>query len=458
MTELWRAPFLPPAQRAERLACRALKDLDDMERHRFWEVEALDNAVRTRGIGAVLTELAEAAVAGPPSTLLLLDSLQEEAAHLGSWNIVDEPQRFLCLWRDRCYLEGWESTQRQTESILFDCGWASLQQVSSLEGARGEDADGGRVGLVASCDGKHVIDVAKSAAVVWDPLTGKQLGFWKPPSEILSVQPLYDDIVAFGLATGELFLWELLVDAQYSIASLGVPIRSIASKGERICLWSYDGIHVLDEDGAAKFRLETSSDDVPSMAMSSDGLRLLCGDGRILDIWCLRTGQRLFSLSEDGDLEEDDEMMAASVLDMGSQPLGLLAMDRLGIWGLDLPAQFDVLQSMSEPMAMGGPYMVSCEGDGIALWEQGEAGYALLTKMPVQDMWGDSSVVSLSDDCRYVAAVLPDGIAAWDLLEGKVAALPLPPSFSTALVSIPRSRLVAVDTGQAIRIFRYVGG
>ena len=45
-----------------------------------------------------------------------------------------------------------------------------------------------------------------------------------------------------------------------------------------------------------------------------------------------------------------------------------------------------------------------------------------------------------------------------DLEKGKVAALPIPFSFATSLTAIPETRMVAVDNGQRVRIYRYVGG
>jgi len=185
---------------------------------------------------------------------------------------------------------------------------------------------------------------------------------------------------------------------------------------------------------------------------------LICGDGMYLWVWDINTGKQIYHLSDEQAESSDEEMMVAAILDMGTHERGLLAMDAMKIWTLNLSEQFDILQSMSEPMSIStdGVYMVSCEEDGIARWRLGKNGYRQMAKLSVANMWGVNTISSLSTDCRYVAAVMPDGIAAWDLMFGKSASLPFPFAFATTITAIPNSRLIAVDNGQVVQIFKFV--
>ena len=105
---LWRTSFLPPAKQAEQLAKRALRDILRENRHRYWNVEALDFAVRTNGVEQVLVELRET-----EAEQELIEALEEEVVNLSGWDFVAQPQRFLSLWRDRAFQEGWTEQRRQ---------------------------------------------------------------------------------------------------------------------------------------------------------------------------------------------------------------------------------------------------------------------------------------------------------------------------------------------------------
>ena len=456
---LWRSTFLPPAKLAQNLAKRSLTDLLSQERHKYWDVEVLDNAVRTKGIKHVLAELKDAVQTGPESTRQLFEVLCEEEDKIGKWDSSAEPQRFLSLWRDRCFSEGWDDIRRQTEGVLFDCRWPSLQRVCDLQGARVDGAiDPNRISLLSSADGAYLLDIDRKFISVWNPQTGDKIDEWSSPVEISSAHALYDDVIALGLVDGQIYLWEISEGAQYPYAQLSKPIRSIVNHAEMICAWSYDGLWVLDEEGKAKFHIKLPLNEEINLAISSDGKRLICGEGNYLWVWSLETGKRLYQLSNDAAKSSDEEMMVAAILDMGTHERGLKAMDALAIWNYSLAEQFDILQSMSEPMSISsdGVHLVSCEEDGIALWRLGKGGYRQRVKLQVQNMWGVNALSSLSEDCRYVAAVMPDGISAWDLLGKKYATLPFPFAFATRITAVPKSRLIAVDNGQVVQIFQFV--
>ena len=455
-TALWRSGFLPPAKRAQSLAKRSLADLARKQRHDWWDVEALHEAVRSRGIGNVIEQLEQS---NASSTVMLIAALRQEASQLEDWNAVNNPQLFLSLWRDRCFQEGWENSRRQAEGLLFDCKWASLQRLCTLEDYRRNAVDPGRPGLRLSADGRYIVDVDRELVRAWDSISGAFYSSWHAPAEITAANAVGEGKIALGLIDGRLICWDPDKDSQTLIDNMYRPIKGILHRAQRIVAWAAGDLAVWEEDGTQRFRQSAPTVDVPSLAFSKDGQRVICGDGRSLWVWSLASGKRIFSLEDIHQLSPDEEMMAGSVLDMGAQSAGLRIMDSIGLWGLSLRVQFDVLQSLAEPMAVSRDdrRMVSCEDDSLVLWEKSEDSMMdEISSVVVQDMWAVNSVVPLSPDCRYVAAVMSDGIAAWDLIGRKQANFPLPFSFATQISSIPNSRNLAVDNGQSVNVFRFV--
>ncbi|MBM75977.1 MAG: hypothetical protein CMK59_11305 [Proteobacteria bacterium] len=457
---LWRSSFLPPAKQAEMLAKRALKDLRRESRHRYWNVEALDFAVRTNGVEQVLTELRQSEAEQD-----LIEALEEELENLSGWDFVAQPQRFLSLWRDRSFQEGWTDQRRQAEGILFDCGWASLQQQQELPNARSLETgfDPSRIGLVATSNQEFLMDVEKTQVVIWDVRDGSKNKIWKTEIDIVDCTSFFDERMLIALSDGSLWLWNLEEEEPKHWLTPSVLLSKMECSENHILGWTETGVAVMNQEGAL-IRLHALDLDVPPViCFSGDGQRILCADEAAIWVWSV-DGNEQYHISEDGELDADEIIIATSILDMGSTSLGLKAMDRIELWGASLKEQYDLLQSMPEPLALSptGNRLVSCEAGKLSLWEMLDVDesktYRQMAEVSVPDMWGDAMITPLSEDCRYITAVLPDGIAAWDLIKGKVAALPIPFSFATSLTAIPQTRMVAVDNGQRVRIYRYVGG
>ena len=457
---LWRTSFLPPAKQAELLAKRSLRDILRESRHRYWNVEALDFAVRTNGVEQVLVELREAE-AEPE----LIEALEEEVENLSGWDFVAQPQRFLSLWRDRAFQEGWTEQRRQAEGILFDCSWSSLQQQQELPNARNLETgfDPSRIGLVATSSTGILLDVEKTQVAVWNLNSGERIKIWKTEKEVVDCISFFDERMLIALEDGSLWLWNLEHEAPEHWVQPSVALSKMECSEGCILGWTEAGVAILSKSGELQ-RLHSLDLDVPPViCFSGDGQRILCADEAEIWVWSLE-GEQIYHICEDGDLGPDEIIIATSILDMGSTALGLKAMDRIELWSASLKEQYDFLQSMPEPLALSstGNRLVSCEAGRLSLWEMtvSEAGktYRQKSEVLVPDMWGDAMITPLSEDCRYIAAVLPDGIAAWDLERGRVAALPIPFSFATSLTAIPETRMVAVDNGQRVRIYRYVGG
>ncbi|MEC7984114.1 MAG: hypothetical protein VX278_03050 [Myxococcota bacterium] len=202
---------------------------------------------------------------------------------------------------------------------------------------------------------------------------------------------------------------------------------------------------------------------MPNAMISNDGKRLICGNNEALEVWSIETGLSLFRLhiqdQVDEELEEDVELMQGAILDMGSHAIGLRLMDAISLWELPLTEQYKLLQSMSEPMAISSDneHILSHEDGSLSVLERREGRhYTETLQFKLTNLWGISKLVPLSDDCSFVAAALPEGIAAWDLNSKKMATLPLPFAFTTTIHNIPKTRMLAVDNGQSISIFRFL--
>jgi hypothetical protein len=454
---LWRIPFTPQAPAAIELAQRVLDDLQKFNRHKFWDVECLQESLRTQSFSEILAQLEHDA---HPQSAILHNALKEESARLNNWSVEKEPQKFLVLWRDRAFCEGWLDVTQAVDNILFDARWASLQRVCTLQK---DDTDLGfdpnRIGLLTTSDGRHLLDIDQDLVTVWNPQTGEKISTWTPPNRICSSVPLLDDIIVFGLDDGALYHWELGEDTQYEVHKLEDAIEGMCTQDETCALFSKQNVYVVDAEGTQTHMIPFATDDPPVLYLSPDEERLIIGNREKLVVWGLSSNKEMFSLHMPKDDNEDIEQMATAILDMCAHQHGIQLLDAVSIWSLPLEKQFLLLQSLNEPMSLSKncERMVVFEEGQLKLLERREGRhYTSIHNEQLQNIWGLNTIISLTEDCSVLATAIPEGIIAWDFTEGKFSSLPLPFTFTTTLHNIPSSRLIAVDTGQSVSIFRFV--
>ncbi|MAA78619.1 MAG: hypothetical protein CL916_05120 [Deltaproteobacteria bacterium] len=454
---LWQIPFTAHDSNAQLLAKQVLEDQRRTSRHKYWDVECLQESLRKKTFQEILDVLKEDT---HPDSLTLYKALNEEFSRLKNWDLKSEPQKFLVLWRDRAFCEGWEDVQQAVDNILFDARWASLLRVSQLQKDDTElGFDPNRIGIIMPSDGSYILDVDQDLVTVWNPHTGAKSSSWSPPSSICCAVPLLDDIIAFGLNNGKLYHWELGEDTQYEVHTLSQAIESLCAQEETCVAFSGEIAHVIDDQGNATHAIPFSTDDIPISFLSPDQTRLiLCNREKIL-VWDLEKNQELLSLVDSTNMDEDTEQMTTAILDMCSTKQGIQLLDAVDLWSLDLNKQFQLLQSLHEPMAISQncERMVSLEENHLLLLERREGRhFNSIYKESLQNIWGLNHLIALTSDCSVIATAVPEGIIAWDLEERKFSSLPLPFTFTTTLHNIPNSRLIVVDTGQSISIFRFV--
>jgi hypothetical protein len=454
---LWRIPFTPQDPVAQDLAQRVIYDLQRFKRHKFWDVECLQESLRTQSFSEILEQLSQDT---HPHSTILHNALKEEFDRLNNWNIESEPQKFLVLWRDRSFCEGWLDVTQAVDNILFDARWASLQRVCTLQK---DDSDLGfdpnRIGLITTPDGHYLLDIDQDLVTVWNPQNGEKISSWTPPNRICSAAPLLDDIIVFGLDNGSLYHWELGEDTQYEVHKLEHAIEGISAQEETCALFAQQSIHIIDAEGTQTHHIPFSTDDPPVLYLTPDGERLVSSNREKLIVWNLTENKEHFSLRAPEDVDEDIEQMSTAILDMCAHQRGIQLLDAVSLWELPLDKQFLLLQSLNEPMVLSKDCerMVSFEEGELKLLERREGRhYASIHNEELHNIWGLSTIISLTTDCSVLATAIPEGIIAWDFNEAKFSSLPLPFTFTTTLHSIPNSRLIAVDTGQSVSIFRFV--
>ena len=456
-TPLWRIPFTPHNSDIEALAQRILEDKQKFNRNKFWDVECLQESLRSHSFTEILEQISEDE---HPDSEKLHNALKEEFARLQNWDSDREPQKMLVLWRDRAITEGWLEVAQAVDNILFDARWASLQRVCTLQK---NDSDLGfdpnRIGLLTTPNGKFLLDIDQNIIVVWEPQTGLKHSTWKPKSRICSAAPLFEDVVAIGLEDGSLYHWELGEDTQYEVLSFSSAIEIISAQEERCAVFSAQKVHVIDADGKETHNIPFETDDPPVLYLTPDDQRLIISCRYKLVVWNLSTDKEVYTLEAPEDVDEDVELMTTAILDMSTNLRGIQLMDAVSLWELPLEKQYLLLQSLHEPMELSKncERMVSFEDGVLQLFERREGRhYTSIHREELNNIWGLNTIISLSDDCSILAAAIPEGIIAWDLNEQKFSSLPLPFTFTTTLHSIPNSRLLAVDTGQSVSMFRFV--
>lgn len=456
-TALWQIPFTAHDAEAQVLAQKVLEDQRQTSRHKYWDVECLQESLRKNTFQEILDALKEDE---HPDSPLLHKALGEEFARLKNWNIAVEPQKFLVLWRDRAFCEGWKDVQQSVDNILFDARWASLLRVSQLQKNDAElGFDPNRIGIIMPSDGSYILDVGQDLVTVWNPQTGEQTSSWTPPSPISCATPLIDDIIAFGLRDGTLYHWELGEDTQYEVHKLSQTIESLCAQDDICVAFSQQVAYIIDDQGNATHDISFPTDELPITFLSPDQKHLMLCNREKLLVWDLEENKELFSLSEAADMDEDKEQMTTAILDMCSTKQGLQLLDAVDLWTLDLEKQFQLIQSLHEPMALSSSCerMVSIEENHLLLLERREGRhFSSVHREPLSNIWGLNHLIPLTDDCSVIATAIPEGIIAWNLEEKTFSSLPLPFTFTTTLHNIPNSRLLVVDTGQSISIFRFV--
>jgi len=453
---LWRIPFTPHAPKDQAFAARIIKDTKSIGRHKYWEVECLQESLRTQSFSDILKEISQDT---HPDSIILHDALKEDFALLQNWDVEKEPQKMLVLWRDRAITENWNDVVEEVDSVLFDARWSSLQRICSLSKNESDFGfDPNRIGLITTSNGKYLLDIDTNLTRVWDAQTGNAMTSWEPPSPIRSAAALFDDVVAIGLEDGSLYHWELGEDTQYQVYKSETGIAVISAQEETCAIFTVQEAQIINDDGICTHNIPFSSDDPPSLFLTPDKKRLIISNPDQLLVWNLESNTELYSLTAPEDVDEDVEMMTTAILDMASQSKGQRLMDAVSIWDLSLEKQYQLLQTLSEPMVLSPDCerMVSFENGVLQLWERREGRhYVCIHNEKLANIWGLNTIISLAHDCSLLAAAVPDGLIAWDFNTNQFSSLPLPFTFTTTLHSIPNTRFLAVDTGQSVSLFRF---
>ena len=452
--KIWKERFQKITERNKNQVQRSLVDLALFGRHDYWNIEALDSAIQEKGIEGVIQELRSSG--SSVSTSVLADAVAETAQQLNYWKEGAEIQRFLSLWRDRCWSYGWKEFQRQTEGLLFDYRLSSLQREAVVQH---EEQSAFQSRLSATADGKWLLEVQGTEITAWSPHS-EEKELWSTAEKIIAVLPVKESEVLIINADGSLHFWDVSFQLNQELGTLNRRIQSAIFRTERLALWGDGEILCTDRNGELKLRLSFPSLEPPSLAISKDGARVMACDGRNLGVWSIVTGKMVYGLNIYQFDEVDERDMSASILDMGLSEKGLRMMDQLQIWGLRLSSQYDLLRSLSEPMVISDDdfrIVVGAEQDLALLeWDAEEENYAILALLKVPDLWSVGEMHRISVDCRYVVAKTNQGIVAWDLLRQKEARFPVSMAFSAQVSVLVESRLIVVDDGKSRSIFRFL--
>lgn len=453
--KIWKERFQKITERNRNQIQRSLVDLALFGRHEYWNIEALDSAIQEKGIEEVVKELKTSSNSSV-STTVLADALEETAIQLRHWKEGRDIQRFLTLWRDRCWGYGWKEFQRQTEGLLFDYRLSSIQREAILPH---EQQNAFLSRLISTLDGKWLIELHPTELIAWSPHSEEKES-WGIDEKIASVLPIQEAEVLIVTVDGGLHFWDIAYQLHRDLEPLNRVIHSAIYRSEKLALWSDGYILIADREGELKISLPFPSLEAPSLAISKDGARVMACDGRNLGVWSIATGKSVYQLNSQQFDEIDERDMATSILDVALSDKGLWMMDQLQIWGLRLRSQYDLLRSLSEPMVISEDEtrMVAGAEQDLALleWDAEEENYAILGHLKVPDLWSVGEMHCISPDCRYVVAKTNQGLVAWDLLRQKEARFPVPMTFSARVAVLSASRLIIVDDGKMRSIFRFL--
>ena len=262
-----------------------------------------------------------------------------------------------------------------------------------------------------------------------------------------------------------MFEWNALYDQSVSLfyvtdeENRPVQVQTMTHSNGKVAVWGSGFLSVWAADGECRVRIAVSSEHHPQLCFSADGQRVLLSTGRLISVWSALTGRKLTELALRPSLDPDERSMMESILDSGRSVEGLLVMDRLDLWGLNLATQYDLLQSISIPFAVTDNAQFVIAGDGVDLgwleWSDGFENYVIASHLEVGELWGVRHGGS-APTLRQVVAITAHGIVAWDFARCKEAHFPLPMAFSMSITVLPESRLIAVDNGVELSLFRFV--
>ena len=195
------------------------------------------------------------------------------------------------------------------------------------------------------------------------------------------------------------------------------------------------------------------------MAISEDGQRIMACDGSTIGVWSCITGSVIFGMGFHSGLSPDDINMVESILDMGQTEFGLRLMDRLDLWGLRLKSQYNMVRTLSDPLAMSDDDKYVVMGDGEVLawleWDDLDEEYIVRNQVNVPDLWAVSSVKKVTENCRVLVGCGTESLIAWDLAQGKEARYPLELPLGTKLAVLTTSNLIVCDDTRSISLFLF---
>ena len=296
--------------------------------------------------------------------------------------------------------------------------------------------------------------------MIWNPLTGERIASWSNGTVITLVHPIRDGELLIATRDGEVHLWDVETEYRKHILSLEQPIYSLFARDGKIAIWTDNSLRIWEENGELRQELAAPALEPPSLAISNDGQIVMYCDGKTLGVWSILTGNVIYGLYAHNGLNDDELDMTESILDMAQSSRGLRMMDVQQLWGLSLKSQFKVLQSLSEPLVISkdDTQVVAGAEQDLALleWNEEDENFEIVSQMSIPDLWGVNNMHAISSDCRYVVATTPQGIVALDIVRNKEARFPVQMAFSIKIAVLRDARLIAVDNGQELSIFRFL--
>ena len=436
---------------------RSLVDLALSDRHAYWDVEILEEAIENIGFPAIIRELQSAG--DSLSNRVLIQAIHQTALQVQDWTEMSRQYRFLVLWRERCQDYGWEEMARQCEGLMFDYRLPSLQRKVTLEVYPKPRLDATRIGLVPTKDGQWLLDVGREGIRTWDTNTGEEGPFW-------SVNSLIDFVcideaaqVLISTRSGGLYRWDVLFQVHQELTELDHSLQALTNRAGKIAGWSNQQLHLWEDTGEKRMEISARFRSTPTIAISADGHRIMACDGSTLGVWSTITGGVIFGMGFHTDLSVDDVNRIESILDLARTENGLRLMDKLDLWGLKLSRQYDTIQGLSLPMAMSesDEYVVMGEGDHLAWleWDATLEEYVVIADIRLDDVWSFQQVRSISSNSRTLVCQGNNGLVGIDFQRKKVARYPLEMPLASKICVLPDSGLIACDDTNKVSFFLF---
>ena len=436
---------------------RSLVDLALSDRHEYWDVETLEEAIDNIGFPAIIRELQGAGQS--LSNRVLIQAIHQTALQVQSWTEETVRYRFLTLWRERCQDYGWEEMARQCEGLMFDYRMPSLQRKVTIDVYPKQRMDATRIGLLSTRDGQWLLDVGRDGIRTWDTNTGEEGPFWSVNSLIDFV--CIDEAAQVLISTreGGLYRWDVLFQVHQELTMMELPLQALTNRAGKIAGWSGQQLYIWDDDGQLRLELPAKFRHTPTIALSADGHRIMACDGSTLGVWSTITGGVIFGLGFHTGLSIDDVNRVESILDLARTELGLRLMDKLDLWGLKLSRQYDTIQGFSVPMVMSDSdtHVVMGEGDQLAWleWDGVLEEYVVSGDLRIDDVWSFQQVKSIASTARTIVCQGNDGLIAIDFQRQKVARYPLTMPLASKLCVLENSGLIACDDTQKVSFFLF---